>query len=270
MPNGWSTKRVLMTVRTYPVPAHHGIEVLCTAGITDDGKWIRLFPIPYRFLSSGQWFTKYQWVEIDVIRPRNDPRAESYTLRIDSIKRLETIGTVDNWRERKDIIFPLRRNSLCEIIETSRNGGPTLGIFKPTQIKRLVITPAKPLGWTPQQESILRQQLFCFERTPRTPLEKIPMEFRYQFQCAYVNCKGHRISCTDWEMGESYRRWHNEYGEYWEGKFRQKYEREMIEKNDTYFYVGNIHQHPNNWLVVGLFYPPKVIAEDLFDRVSPT
>ena len=71
-------------------------------------------------------------------------------------------------------------------------------------------------------------------------------------------------------MGESYRRWRNEYGEYWEGKFRQKYEREMIEKNDTYFYVGNIHQHPNNWLVVGLFYPPKVIAEDLFDRVSPT
>jgi hypothetical protein len=150
MPNGWSTKRVLITVRTYPVPAHHGIEVSCTAGITDDGNWIRLFPIPYRFLSLDQWFTKYQWIGADVTRPRNDPRPESYTLRIDSIRRLETVGTADYWRARKDIIFPLRRNSLCEIIEARRNGGPTLGIFKPTHIKRLVVTLAKPPDWTPQ------------------------------------------------------------------------------------------------------------------------
>ena len=33
----WSTKRVLITVRTYPVPARKGIEVSCTGGITADG-----------------------------------------------------------------------------------------------------------------------------------------------------------------------------------------------------------------------------------------
>ena len=48
-------------------------------------------------------------------------------------------------------------------------------------------------------------------------------------------------------------------------KFRQKYEREMIDKNDTHFYVGNIHQHPDNWLIVGLFYPSKQPMGDLFD-----
>ena len=29
-------------------------------------------------------------------------------------------------------------------------------------------------------------------------------------------------------------------------------------KLDTHFYVGTIHQHPGEWIVVGLFYPPKV------------
>jgi hypothetical protein len=86
---------------------------------------------------------------------------------------------------------------------------------------------------------------------PRTPLEKIPVEFRYQFRCAEVTCRGHRIMCTDWEMGQSYRRWRDQYGERWEAMFRQRYERDMIEKNDTHFYVGNIHQHPDNWLIVG-------------------
>ncbi len=31
----------------------------------------------------------------------------------------------------------------------------------------------------------------------------------------------------------------------------------MIEKNDTHFYVGTLHHHPNIWIIVGLFYPRK-------------
>jgi len=265
MANDWITKRVLIVVRTYPVPAHRGIEVSCTAGVTSDGGWIRLFPIPYRFLAPDKRFTKYQWIEVAVIKA-SEPRPESYTLRIDSIKRRETVGTADNWRARKDFVFPLRRNSLCEIMATRRaDGSPTLGIFKPAQISRLAIKPAKPPTWTPQEETKLRQQLLDFERAPKTPLEKIPLEFRYEFRCAVAGCKGHRIMCTDWEMGESYRRWRNEYGDRWEAIFRQRYERDMIEKNDTHLYVGNMHGHQDTWLIVGLFYPPKPATGDLFD-----
>jgi hypothetical protein len=265
MANGWSTKRVLITVRTYPVPAHRGIEVSCTAGVTSDGNWIRLFPIPYRFLNPDQRFTKYQWIEVDATRARGDARLESYTLRIDTIRRGEFIGPAQQWRARKDLILPLRRSSLCEIANDRRAGGSTLGIFRPASITRLVITPAKPPHWTPQEENLLRQQLLGFETTPRTPLEKIPLEFRYQFRCAATTCSGHRIMCTDWEMGQSYRDWRRKYGDRWEAMFRQRYEREMIEKNDTHFFVGNIHQHPDNWLIVGLFYPPKPTIGDLFD-----
>ncbi len=69
--------------------------------------------------------------------------------------------------------------------------------------------------------------------------------------------------CTDWEMGQSYRSWRR-YGQEWEAKFRQRYERDMIERNDTSFYVGTVHQHPNRWIIVGLFYPPKPGGPDLF------
>jgi hypothetical protein len=39
----------------------------------------------------------------------------------------------------------------------------------------------------------------------------------------------------------------------------------MIEKNDTHFYVGTMHRHPDTWLIVGLFYPSKPAIADLFD-----
>ena len=40
----WNKKRVLITVRTYPVPAQKNIEVSCTAGVTGDGRVDTAFP----------------------------------------------------------------------------------------------------------------------------------------------------------------------------------------------------------------------------------
>ncbi len=47
-------------------------------------------------------------------------------------------------------------------------------------------------------------------------------------------------------------------------KFRQRFETEMIEKNDTHFFVGTVHKNPASFIVVGLFYPPKLAMNDLF------
>src|SRR5947209_8188489 len=57
---------------------------------------------------------------------------------------------------------------------------------------------------------------------------------------------------------ESWRRWKAKYGDKWEEKFRQRYEKEMIEKYDTHFYVGTVKQHPHIWIIVGLYYPPRL------------
>jgi hypothetical protein len=43
----------------------------------------------------------------------------------------------------------------------------------------------------------------------------------------------------------------------WEEKFRQKFEDEMIDRFDTHFFVGTIHQHPNAWIIIGLYSPLK-------------
>lgn len=80
----WTTKRVLIVVRTYPTPARRGVEVSCTAGITEEGEWIRLFPIPYRFLHPDRRFRKYQTIDARVKRA-SDSRAESYEIDVDSI-----------------------------------------------------------------------------------------------------------------------------------------------------------------------------------------
>src|SRR5688572_30086842 len=113
-------KKILITVRTYPVPATKGVEVSCTAGITDDQQWIRLFPVPYRFLQPDRRFRKYQWIEAMVVKA-SDSRPESYHIYRDSIDIVsEVLPTTNTWQQRKELIYPLKGHCLC-CIQKERN-----------------------------------------------------------------------------------------------------------------------------------------------------
>ena len=198
-------RKALIVVRTYPTPARKGVEVSCTAAITEKGEWMRLFPIPYRYLDEKEKFSKYQWVEVTV-RKAKDTRPESYSLLPGAeIKILEPpLSTKNAWRARKNIITPLIAHCLC-CLRAARDahGHPTLGIFRPKRIKRLVIDP-DDAAWTPAQLAILRQE-HLFEKKPEKELEKVPFSFRYEFECDHDTCPTHTIICTDWEMGQSWR-----------------------------------------------------------------
>lgn len=266
MATHWSKRKALITVRTYPVPATKGIEVSCTAAITESGEWLRLFPVPYRFLEEDKRFRKWQWIEVIVTKARDDPRPESFKLNAASIVIGPSVPSTDGWRARRAIVCPLMRPSLCSIQREQRDrGAPTLGFFKPGEIERLLIEPTAP-DWTPKQMAILSQELLPFSANrPTQQLEKIPYDFRYVFRCAEASCKGHELTCFDWELGQSYRRWRRKYGQDWEKMFRQRYEYEMKEKYETHFFVGTMHQHPATWIIVGLFYPPRLAVSDLFN-----
>ncbi|MBD0371307.1 MAG: hypothetical protein ICV60_10765 [Pyrinomonadaceae bacterium] len=259
------TKRALIVVRTYPIPALSGVEVSCTAAITDKGEWLRLYPVPYRFLKPDKRFKKYQWIDVSVIKA-SDSRPESYTPEINTINVLtDPLPTDNEWQARKQRVYPLRVPSLCHLQrERDANKYPTLGFFRPKVIERLRITKATP-QWTQAQLDMLRQG-HLFEVQPQAELEKVPFDFHYIFRCEDEACKGHALHCTDWEMGQAWRSWSKQYGADWEAPFRQRFETEMIERNDTHFYVGTIQRHPNRWIIIGLFYPPKPKTPLLFEK----
>ena len=204
MDDRWVKKRVLIVVKTYPTPAMSGVEVSCTAGITENKEWIRIFPVPFRLLHEDKRFAKYQWVDVDVTKAVKDFRPESYKLNDQTIQasKLEP-----SWGSRWKYIAPLLGKSLCEIQATQKsNGSPTLGIFKPAKIKRLIIEKANG-DWTQSQLNALNQSTMFPQSRPIERLEKIPFDFKYEFLCSAAGCRGHKLSCTDWEIGQAYRSW---------------------------------------------------------------
>ena len=70
MPN-WIKKQALIVVRTYPSPAKSTIEASCTAAISDDGQWVRMFPVPARLMERDKQFAKWQWIDVSLLNPHS-------------------------------------------------------------------------------------------------------------------------------------------------------------------------------------------------------
>jgi hypothetical protein len=67
-------KRIYITVKTYPTLSEKYDELVCTAGISENGLWIRLYPLPFRKLDNEQKYKKYQWIEAEIERNTSDFR----------------------------------------------------------------------------------------------------------------------------------------------------------------------------------------------------
>jgi hypothetical protein len=217
---------------------------------------VRLFPLPFRHLEYSKQFKKYQWIEANVTKAP-DPRPESYKIDLESIELIgKPIPTSNNWQHRKKIVLPLKSPSLCHLQNTQDETNISLGLFKPRCVNELIIEPEEIPYWTEEELSKLGQQSM-FDKKYVSPLEKIPVKFKYRFYCDDSNCGGHVLSITDWEAGQAFRNFRKLYGDNWEIQFRQKFEYDMTYNYDTHFYVGTTRAHKNIWIITGIFYPRK-------------
>jgi hypothetical protein len=128
-------KRIYIVVKTYPTISKEYSELVCTAGILEDGSWIRLYPVPFRKLEIDQKYRKYTWIEIEVERNTKDFRPETYRPNLSTIS-VEAGSVKVDWDERRRIIFKNKKvyTNLEELINKAKSDGTSLAIFKPTRV----------------------------------------------------------------------------------------------------------------------------------------
>ncbi len=249
--------RVLITVKTYPVPSVKYDEIVCTAGVREDGSFIRLYPIDYRNRPYWQWYKKYQWVSVEVEKNQNDPRPESFRP-LGVIRPLgDSLDTnpAQSWKKRREFVFRHEVAPMC-LLNKKKQAEVSLGLVKPLKVKDFTIEAVEK-NWKPQQALQINQlKLFGPDKKP---LEKIPYKFSYQFTCSAEGCKGHAMMIEDWEACELYRNMRNKFKDEVIAceKVKEKFLGVMCAPDrDTHFFVGTILQH-GTWVILGTFWPKK-------------
>lgn len=270
-------ERVCITVKTYPTLSTKYGETVCTAGVKEDGTWVRIYPVPFRRLGESEQYRKFDWVECQLVRRKADPRPESFRP-VDSheLTPIAHIDTSDKWRERRRLLLQTARvyDRLAELIEGAKSNKISLAVFKPTKITDF-IWENEDRDWSKEklrQMRALHGQLDLFEdndwRKTFNLIPKLPYSFSYRFEDA--SGRSSELQVLDWEVGALY----------WNclkltqgdeptalAKVRSKYFDTFL-KTDLHFFLGTTQQFhqfaPNPWVIIGVFPIPYDLQTDLF------
>lgn len=258
----YQKETLLILTKTYPAPSQKSRETSCIAAVNNKGEMRRLFPIPFRLLNDANQFARWEWVNVGVLKATKDQRPESYKVDVDTIVRGPKIGTSQGWADRMHWIGQHIVPDFESLEARRQSTGETLGFIRPLNI-RLEITPSETPDWTEEEKSKLIQDgLFDPpEVKSRVPLQKVPFNFHYVYEQKTSNGNAtYRHKITDWEACALYWNCQRDYGNNWESYFRQRLEEDFAKQKDLLLLMGTIHRFPDQWLIVGLVYPPKVEA----------
>ena len=115
--------KVLILVKTYPAISTKYGETVCTAGITEDGNWVRIYPIPFRKINYKTRFKKYEWIEADLIENQSDFRPESFRpVDYEKIHAIDEIKPDGNtWEERREYVLKNIYTNLETLIKDAKD-----------------------------------------------------------------------------------------------------------------------------------------------------
>lgn len=270
--------KVLITVTTYPLPSRSYDELVCTAGVLEDGRWIRIYPVPLRFLKGirgeGKMESyKFTWVSLEIVQRNDDFRPESNSPKFYDFRDFEVLdpikieGTqaqkIDAWKKRIDLVSKKVYTNITQLISDSRAPQNTsLATFKPTKILSFVVEDDDKEWKAEWKEQLKQLDLFSAEKGEKRELiRKIPYKFYYQFEDD--EGRKSRLMIEDWEIGQLYFNClKNEDEKTAVEKVREKYW-DFFRSRDVYFFLGTTMQwhrrrSDNPFVIIGVFYPPVI------------
>lgn len=259
--------RVLITVKTSPQPSTKYGDTVCVAGIRIDGgrhDWIRLYPIPFRYLGSDQQFKKYDVVELTVRRRHQDGRIESYSPEWGSI---HVVGHLGDWSQRVAVMNEVELTTTCDLRAGTivNANGPSLGFVGVSDVSGLKFE--KHPGWTDAEKrkighALEQVDLFGDASTPPRLIAPT-FKVRYRYRCAHAACPGHDGQILDWELTELQRKLQHDSDVDAKRKITDKFLTMMCNASrQTRFFMGNFEDATkhHNFSVLGVYYPNLSVA----------
>ncbi len=265
--------KVLITVKTYPTISTKYEELVCTAGFLENGNWVRIYPIQFRKKAYSEQYSKYQWVEIDLVKNKDDKRPESYRP-VSHETQIKILGSIEpdggSWDERREIVLNKVYTDLSGLIAEAKdiNISTSLAVFKPSEILGIKVKPSER-EWSKEKLARL-QQLNIFESAQTEKpvvVKKLPYEFSYVFKD--IGGKQATLMIEDWELGQLYwncfKRAKNKGADDAEAELKAcsdvkyKYFDDFAKTKDIHLYLGTTQKYhfmsPNPFLVIGTFHP---------------
>jgi hypothetical protein len=256
----FSEAEVLITVKAAPQPSAAYGDTVCVAGVRmrDEGpEWIRLYPIPFRYLDPQFKFKKYDLLRLPVKPAPKDRRSESY---VPDLSKLVVEEHLPPWRKRHAYVGPLvDAFTACELNRLAKDApgpGPSLAAVSPADVDWLELEPSGE--WTADELSKLQEHLqqdtLFGASTDKSVLRKPRYKGRYRYRCLEKTCKGHAQGLLDWEFSELQRKHVDDTDEAARANIIQRFHAELCDsRRGPAFFLGNMAKREHIFSVLGIY-----------------
>jgi len=175
IPDSDRTFEFMVNCKTYPAVSKKYVETVCTGGIEPNGNFVRLYPVPFRFLESEEQYRRWDVIRVRAYKDTKDKRPESWHLTpgtpIEVVQHISTHTRRWDWMRRA-----IRNSSEAMELANLTNGCVEI---EPLELywKR------DSTEWTASQRNVIEQgDLFATAQQLKGLAERIPWQFRLRYR----------------------------------------------------------------------------------------
>lgn len=260
----YERQKVLIWGKTYPQLSSGHRETVCTGACLEDGTPIRLYPIPFRYLSDYKRYELYEWIELPIANNESDSRPESYKAKASEIDPLGKAGRERGWAPRREIIFKdtdWHYVCLDQLKKRQQEDNSSLGIVQVADVEDVYLEARDAEDKEAHHEKLedLKAQSDFFQGEQKH-LDFLEYRVKVEWRCGepgdrFGRCPGHSSGVYDWGLNELGRR------DGFEAAKQKMEDIANLSKHDLHLYTGNIRRYPTTFIVIGLWYPKREDVE---------
>jgi hypothetical protein len=139
---------------------------------------------------------------------------------------------------------------MCDLVAAKGWARPSLGLVVPREITGF--TREDHTGDTAHAAKMNRAAQGSLLAQGAPKLEFSPFTFKLAYRCQSASCRGHEQSIVDWEISEAWRNWRRSYPTDYLDRIEEKWLSLVDPARLPALYVGNQHQAPQGFLVLGI------------------
>lgn len=241
----WRKESILVLVKATPIWSTNSKRyVICTAGVSEDGEWRRLYPMYWKTIKNNN-IKVWDLIQVETKKPERDPRPESRKIQNESAKNLGC--AISDREKRRRYLNELTDSKLPDAAEERK----TLSLIKPVLFGFSIEKREEPVDQATLYGGV-------FDRRPYHDIG-----IYYRFKCGEKGCnlcrevgKLHVMECFDFGANHLYRKYDDE--SVAKEKVRDMCFKRMKFDFDSWFSMGTHSRYPFlRWMIVGLLWMKK-------------
>lgn len=249
------TIELMVNCKTYPAVSKKYIETVCTGGVQANGEFVRLYPIPFRFLEDEEQYGRWDVIRVQVYRDTKDNRPESWHLQPGT--RIEVVGKITTDKRRWDWM----KATVHDSTESMREAGVTNGCVE-IQPLEFYWKPEKKEWSSSQLQTLNQGHLFISEEVLDTLADRVPWQYRLKYREKNSGREGD-AKVLAWSLYQGLRRRLRTMDEVSALEATASRVKESIfNPEKSVFAIFGTHSRSGHWMISALYHvPTKVIRK---------